>query len=1391
MQAVAPRLRRAVGLLTTTVCGADNPGVPKIEFRILGPLEVTRAGRPIGLGGERQHALLALLLLRANEVVPSEWIVEELFRGVARDPANALQVAISRLRRSLTDGVLETRPRGYLLRAGPEEFDRTRFERLAEQGRLRLAAGEVEDAAGTLAEALKLWRGSPLQEVAVFDFAQAEIRRLEELRLTATLDRIDADLALGRADELVPELERLVAARPLQERPRGQLMLALYRAGRQADALAVYRQTRELLREELGLEPSRALQRLERALLNQDDELERERAAYVPAPDTGICPFKGLAAYDGDDADFFFGRERLVADLVAKLAASPFVGVVGSSGSGKSSLLRAGLLSTLRSGGLPGSDEWPQQLLRPGDPIDPSARVVAVDPLEEAFAEPEAERARFFDALVAATAHARVVVCLRADFYGRCAEHRGLAELLSNSQALVGPMEPDEVRRAIELPAARAGLEVEPPLVDALVAEVEGEPGALPLLSTMLLELWRLRGGGILRFETYRAAGGVHGAVARLAEETYAQLSEAERDAARRILLRLADQGPDAPVRRRVPLAQLGDTAVLETLAEARLVTISDGSVEVAHEALLRDWPRLRDWLEADAGGRRIRRELAAHAAAWEAHGRDTADLYRAARLSVALDWADAHPSDANESERDFLAASRRAARQEVRRLRGLAVVLTTLLGVALVAGVVAVVQRTSARHDARTALAARLGAQAIAEPRLDRAALLARESVRLDDTPATEQALLATLLRSPALVASYALPEGTRPYRITASRDGRTLVVGDSEGALRLFDARTRRETRPPFRGAFGFLPTAYTPDGTKLVAVADPPRALAVLDAKTLQRLRLLPLDSRFSPDKAGAVAPLVVNSRAAFFAYDLVIDSQGDEGPAFLDRLDLRSGRRTSVRLGSPDVVGAGLVNGRLVTVTSRLVETWDPRTLRRLRAVRVGGRLGGYAAVDPTGRYVVGLGRFASATVIVFVNLRTGHVTPATGAEAAAGALAVGFSPDGSRAVTAGPDGKVTLWDPSTGSALDTFDGHSGAANGVAFSPDGRTLYASSLDGTVLAWAVEQARRFDPGFAVPPQPTSLPNVPQTPPVAVTRSDAVVRDGNGLAACPLASLASLGCRPLARSTGRLATALAATATLLAVGRAGGGVELWPGGRPGRRLRGLATNVQSLALAPSVPRLAGAGLRTLAVWNTSTGALEYRHELPATATTVAFSPDSRRVAVGLADGRVVVTTVDGDTTLTLHPHGAPNVSVAFLPDGTLVTGSFAGALERWDLHDGRRLSVAPAAPTGPVAGIAVSPGGAYVLTSSLTSGTIREWSSPGLQLLAEFPGDPFVPTGVAVTPDSRTALAVSSDGHGVAWPLDRGAWVARACRVAGRQLTLAEWRQFLPGRRPTSVCP
>jgi len=242
-----------------------------LEFRLLGPLEVRREGRQIPLRGERQRALLALLLLHANEVVSSERLIEELF---AQGSANALQAGISRLRRSLDgDGVVVTRSGGYVLEAEPDQVDVALFERLFAEGREALSRGDAAEAAATLREALSLWRGPALADLSVHEFVQSEVRRLEELRLAALMERIEADLRLGGGSDLVPELETLVTANPLQERLRGQLMLALYRAGRQADALEVYRRTHALLNEELGLEPSRALRQLERSILEHDPAL--------------------------------------------------------------------------------------------------------------------------------------------------------------------------------------------------------------------------------------------------------------------------------------------------------------------------------------------------------------------------------------------------------------------------------------------------------------------------------------------------------------------------------------------------------------------------------------------------------------------------------------------------------------------------------------------------------------------------------------------------------------------------------------------------------------------------------------------------------------------------------------------------------------------------------------------------------------------------------------------------------------------------------------------------------------------------------------------------------------------------------------------------------------
>ena len=309
---------------------------------------------------------------------------------------HALRNHVSRLRKALAPAAsgeprLVARAPGYLLRVEPGELDLERFERLAAAGRESFAAGDTVAAAEALSAAMALWEGRPLADLELEPFARVEIERLEELRLAAVEERIDAELALGRQLALVPELEALAIEHPYRERFRAQLMLALYRSGRQAEGLAVYRQTRTLLRDELGLEPDVELQELERAILLQDPALRPRDDGGARSTGTlrDVCPYKGLAPFEVEDAEFFCGRERLVAELVARLADAPLLALVGSSGSGKSSLLRAGLLPALGN---------PAVVLRPGERsgselladlgrVPPSERlVIAVDQFEELFA---------------------------------------------------------------------------------------------------------------------------------------------------------------------------------------------------------------------------------------------------------------------------------------------------------------------------------------------------------------------------------------------------------------------------------------------------------------------------------------------------------------------------------------------------------------------------------------------------------------------------------------------------------------------------------------------------------------------------------------------------------------------------------------------------------------------------------------------------------------------------------------------------------------------------------------------------------------------------------------------------------------------------------------------
>src|SRR5499427_8646237 len=385
---------------------ADTPaGEPGPDaFGVLGPLQVLRAGRAVPLGGPRQRAVLALLLLEAGRVVSMDRLAEDVWAG---DPpgewANTLQTYVFHLRRALepgrargdAGGVLVTSGRGYVLRAGREQVDAAVFEDGFTAGRAALEAGRHAEAAETLRQALGLWRGPVLADLADYPFTRPAAARLEELRLAAVEARIDADLGLGRHDALTAELERLAAEHPLRERLHAQLMLALYRCDRQADALAAYRRTRALLAAELGIDPGEPLERLHAAVLAHDRALDWTGAPVPPgAPALGAVwpggPYLGLVPFEERDARLFYGRDeladRLVRRLAGRLDGAGMLLVAGESGSGKSSLLRAGLLPRLAGGALgPGSERWPRRVIRPaGSPL----RELAMGLAEMAGADP-------------------------------------------------------------------------------------------------------------------------------------------------------------------------------------------------------------------------------------------------------------------------------------------------------------------------------------------------------------------------------------------------------------------------------------------------------------------------------------------------------------------------------------------------------------------------------------------------------------------------------------------------------------------------------------------------------------------------------------------------------------------------------------------------------------------------------------------------------------------------------------------------------------------------------------------------------------------------------------------------------------------------------------------
>ncbi|HET8949137.1 MAG TPA: hypothetical protein VFN44_01465 [Solirubrobacteraceae bacterium] len=1133
----------------------------------------------------------------------------------------------------------------------------------------------------------------------------------------------------------------------------------------------------------------------------------RERAGLVAhehGDDTAqpICPYKGLATFDGDDAEYFFGRERLVAELVARFVGAPLLAIVGPSGSGKSSVMRAGLLPALAGGVLPGSEKWTQAVIRPGEqPLRELRRatrrlsrewhgLLAVDQFEELFTacQDEAQRAEFAASLVrAARAGTIVVLAVRADFYGRCAAYPELSRLLGANHVLVGPMSREELARAIERPAQRVGLSVEPELVESLLRDVEGRPGALPLLSTALLELWRERDGRCLRLAAYARSGGVHSAVARLAENAYLELQPAEQVAARMLLLRLCDEDESgAIVRRQIALAELrSDTAAVVTrLADLRLLTVFDGAVEVAHEALLREWPRLRGWLDEDSHGRRLHRQIGDAARAWDADGRDPGGLYRGARLASALDWAAGHDAELSPIERAYLDDGRRASGRAQRRLRMVLGGVLALLALALLAGAVALQQRANARSEATMAEAQRLGAQALGERDLDRALLLARQGVALDDSPQTRSNLFATLLKSPATIGVLGR-EGKQVTGFDLSPDGRTLALADDDGELWLEDAETRRRLAEPrlipgLSVPGEFVALQFSNDGSRLAVGGAQPAVLSTADLTPVAMLNTLLLLNtvRFSPDGQTLVAAGP--------------PQPGTSGG--VQRFDARTGERlTDSRDGTGTFSLVAPINtehgARVVTSTvggPTLVR--DGRTLRPLRRL-ASGAVG--LALSPDRRTLLLGGKDGS---VRFLDVATGRVRSASGGHDGA-VVRAAFAANGRLAVTAGVDRRMIVWDVEAAAAREILDGHVDQITGLEISRDGRTLYSSGSDGKVLVWDLAGDRRlgrpFSTGSNDDRESWSSGLSPDGRVLAVGHEDGTVT------LIDVATLREISTFSVDPSGPVVGLAFVPGSRTLIVGGEGYlvGVDTGEGHRvtpfPGHQSAVFAPTISSDGRRMVTTNGVGS---VVMLWTLSSGRPlgPPRPYHPSGFDDASLSPDGRTLAVLLpGTGIDLVDTTTLRRRALLAESEDTRYSARFTQDGRhIVAQTPDGWVRIW--------SVTTSRPTGRiyVGGAeqllmpAMSPDGRMLATGS-TDGTIRIFELETRRPVGTpLPGLPNRPLAAQFTPDGTHLLAIPTSGPAYRWDVRPTAWAQRACDVAGRTLTRAEFSDALPGRDYAPAC-